>query len=161
MINKINEKDYVKYLEELDTEDFNSLIDLATVGGVVYKNGNETEFEDINNVFKARTLGTILAYCDKEKISTREYDSEPMILPTEAEKKVSSFGEEEWKMFFNGDALAFHNKYGNVSKKDELTQLKQKILESVETTKTNPVKKTFQLKKINNSYIIHQQGEII
>ena len=66
-----------------------------------------------------------------------------MTLPTEAEEKVSSFGEEEWKMFFNGDALAFHNKHGKDSKKDELTQLRQKILESVETTKTNPVKKTF------------------
>ena len=143
IVNRINQKDYAEFLENLDTQNFLSLIDLATSGGVVYKNGNETEFEEINNVFKNRTLGTILAYCDKKGISTREYDSEPMVLPTEAEKKVAAFGEEEWNMFFNGDSLAFHNKHGKVSKKDELTQLKQRILESVETTKTNSVKKTF------------------
>ena len=60
----------------------------------------------------------------------------------EAEEKVASFGTDEWKMFFNGDSLAFHNKYGTKSK-SELEQLRQKILESVETTKTTSVKKTF------------------
>lgn len=142
IVNRINQKDYAEFLENLDTNDFVSLIDLATSGGIVYNGENGTEFEDINEVFKARTLGTILAYCDKKGISTREYDTEPMILPTKAEEKVASFGTDEWKMFLTGNSLAFHNKYGTKSK-SELEQLRQKILESVETTKTTSVKKTF------------------
>lgn len=123
-------------------ENYRSMIDLITDGGIVYQDENGIQFEDINEAFITSTLGTMAGLCKKHGVKMEEYDLGSMILPTSAEERVANIPHEDFVMFLTGDSLAFHNKYGTKTK-DELEQLKQKILESASSTKTNSVRKTF------------------
>lgn len=123
-------------------ENYRTMIDLISDGGIVYQDENGTQFEDINEAFITSTLGAMAGLCKKNGVKMEEYDLGPMTLPTSAEEKIANTPQEDFVMFLTGDSLAFYNKYGTKSK-SELEQLRQKILESVETTKTNPIRKTF------------------
>ena len=123
-------------------ENYRSMINLITDGGIVYQDENGTQFEDINEAFITSTLGTMAGLCKKHGVKMEEYDLGSMILPTSAEERVANTPHEDFVMFLTGDSNAFHNKYGTKTK-SELEQLRQRILESVETTKTNPIRKTF------------------
>ena len=137
--NIVNKIDGMKEkLDEFDTEDYGSLIDLATNGGIVYKDENGTQFEDINEALINTTIGSMAALCKKNGVPMNEYSiGNPNVLPTEAEEKVSKLDSEDFKMFFKGDSLGFYNKYGNGQKKtskDELEEIKQRLLKETESS---------------------------
>lgn len=127
IVNNLNNEEYV---EQLDTEDYRSLIDMATNGGIVYKDAKGTQFEDINEAFISSTLGAMALLCKKNGVPMEDYSlGNTSILPTEAEEKVAGFGREERIMFLTGNKEAFYIKYGNVQKKDLLEQ-KKELLEA-------------------------------
>lgn len=149
----VNKLDSMKdRLDEIDTEDYRSLVNLATNGGIVYKDDNGTQFEDINEAFINSTIGSMKALCDKNGVEMSDYSlGNPNVLPTIAEEKVSKMYLEDFKMFFKGDALGFYNKYSvgpNIKQendtkeatKDILEQLRESLLQSKQP-ETTSVKK--------------------
>lgn len=138
--NIVNKVDSMKdKLDEIDTEDYSSLLDLATNGGIVYKDENGTQFEDINEALINSTIGSIAAICKKKGIPMEDYSlGNPNVLPTEAEEIISKLDTEDFKMFFRGDSLGFYNRHGEgqkITEKDKLEKVKQKLLDSIEGQK--------------------------
>lgn len=146
--NLANNANNDEYVAALDTEDDRALIDMATNGGIVYKDETGTQFEDINEVFISSTLGAMKLLCKKNGVPMEDYSlGNSSILPTEAEEKVAGFDREDRIMFFTGNSKAFFNKHGNVQKKDLLEQ-KKELLEASKVeepilVEIPSVKKTF------------------
>lgn len=135
--NIVNKIDIMKEkLDEFDTEDYGSLINLATNGGIIYKDENDTYFEDINETLIDTTIRSMAALCKKNDVPMKEYNiGNPNVLPTEAEEIISKLDTEDFKMFFKGDSLGFYNRHGEgkkITEKDKLEKVKQKLLESIE-----------------------------
>lgn len=110
--NKCND---VNYIEGLDVEDYFSLLDMFTNGGVVYKDDTGSYYEEENKAFTASLLGNIAATCDKNGTPLSKYSLGEMVLPTQAEENISGKRNiEDFIMFLTGDSLGYHKKHGNV-----------------------------------------------
>ena len=116
IVNKCNDFDYIV---DFDEDNYHDLVDMATNGGIVYKNDGNSKYEDINEAFIYSTIGSMALLAKKNGVEMGEYSlGNSNTLYSRAQEKLANYNRDDYIMFFTGDAKAFNNKHGDV--KEEL-----------------------------------------
>ena len=111
IVNKCNDFDFIV---DLDEDDYHELIDMATNGGIVYKDENGSKYEDINEAFIFSTIGSMALLGEKNGVDMGEYNiGNPNTLYNHAQEQLANYDREDYIMFFTGNAKAFNNKHDN------------------------------------------------